>query len=235
MSYIQDAIIESNALEDEEILKSKRAKKNPPQLKLRKLKEGAGVGSMFTSTGYSEPYLSDDDEDWTTPEDWSASSLDDDYSPYYVNDDYDAYVAESKKSRSRKPELKEEKVEEPVKEEPIMEDTAPNGFVDIEQYLPEKSFVESFVPLKESYKRLNRMFGEHKKGSPIYESNEKRRQREADYRKCANISESFVIMEDNINDWALKRTCMWHNCSPEKLKAELLKKPYTGLERYYED
>ena len=43
------------------------------------------------------------------------------------------------------------------------------------------------------------------------------------------------LTEENINNWALTRTCTQYNCQKERLKAELLKQPYTGLERYDED
>ena len=71
--------------------------------------------------------------------------------------------------------------------------------------------------------------------TPEYNANEARRKRESFYRHYANLDESYKINEDNINDWAFRRTCNYWNVPPKKLKAELLKQPYTGLERYDED
>lgn len=72
-------------------------------------------------------------------------------------------------------------------------------------------------------------------GTPEYAANEGRRKREAMYRKYANIDEDFEITEENIKPWAFRRTCTMNNCQEDRLRAELLRKPFTGYERYDED
>ena len=219
MSYLHDAIMESNRME-EEILS--RGNKRPKSLKRPMVEQALTEKSnkrAFVPKKRKEK-LSECGDPFIKEE----MVVDD---PSSLEEGIVADVVDTVKSALPFTDSKEEITEE--KEKPV------GGMVDIEEYLPKENFVESFAPLKEDYKRVARKFGESKKDSPIYESNEKRRQREATYRKCANINESYVIDESNINKWALDRTCMWHNVSPERLKAELLKKPYTGLERYYED
>lgn len=104
--------------------------------------------------------------------------------------------------------------------------------VDIEQYLEPENYVES---LKESCESLPDRAQKGRHGSPEYDANENRRKRTARYRQLANIDEDFEITENNINDWALTRACTFENCPKDKMKAELLKQPYTGLEKYEED
>ena len=189
MSYIYDAIIESNQIENEQILSDMKAEKNPPTLKRR---------------------LHMDEE-----------------------------CKEDKIEEECKPEDKKELDEEKLTEEKM---------VDIEQYLGPENYVESFN--RESDEKLDESLSDKaitetidlpnrpqkgRPGSPEYDANDNRRKRVARYRKNANIDESFEITNENINDWALTRTCTQYNCPKERLKAELLKQPYTGLERYDED
>lgn len=178
MSYIYDAIIESNQLEDEQILSNMKAEKNPPTLKRR----------LQTNEECKEDKLKEEQEE--------IENLD------------------------------EEKLNE-------------DKMVDIEQYLGPENYTESFnknsdKTLTESVNLPNRP-QRGRPGSPEYDSNENRRKRVARYRKNANIDESYNITEENINNWALVRTCTQYNCPKDRLKAELLKQPYTGLERYDED
>lgn len=193
MSYIHDAIIESNQLEDEQILSNMKAEKNPPTLKRR----------LQTNEECKEDKLKEEDKEETLSEEYE--------------------------------ELDEEKLTE-------------EKMVDIEQYLGPENYVESFN--RESDEKLDESLSDKaitekidlpnraqkgRPGSPEYDSNENRRKRVARYRKNANIDESYNITEENINNWALTRTCTQYNCPKERLKAELLKQPYTGLERYDED
>ena len=179
MSYIYDAIMESNQLEDEQVLSKLKAEKNPPTLKRR---------------------LQIDEE------------------------------CKEDKDECNQEKLTEEKM------------------VDIEQYLGPENYAESFN--RKSDETLSESLNDNtitekidlpnraqkgRPGSPEYDSNENRRKRVARYRKNANIDESYNITEKNINNWALTRTCTQYNCPKERLKAELLKQPYTGLERYDED
>lgn len=193
MSYIHDAIIESNQLEDEQILSNMKAEKNPPTLKRR----------LQTNEECKEGKLKEEDKEETLSEEYE--------------------------------ELDEEKLTE-------------EKMVDIEQYLGPENYVESFnrksdEALSESLNDkiitekidLPNRAQKGRPGSPEYDSNENRRKRVARYRKNANIDESYNITEENINNWALTRTCTQYNCPKERLKAELLKQPYTGLERYDED
>ena len=185
MSYIHDAIIESNQLEDEQILSNMKAEKNPPTLKRR----------LQTNEECKEDKLKKEDKEETLSEEYE--------------------------------ELDEEKLTE-------------EKMVDIEQYLGPENYVESFnrksnKTLSESLIDLPNRPQKGRPGSPEYDSNENRRKRVARYRKNANIDESYNITEENINNWALTRTCTQYNCPKERLKAELLKQPYTGLERYDED
>ena len=107
--------------------------------------------------------------------------------------------------------------------------------VDIEEYLPDEAYIQESVQLKEETKTLPDRYMKGRPGSPEYSANEKRREREAQYRKLANIDKDFEITADNINRWAFNRVCSDFRCDPERFKAELLKQPYTGLERYEED
>lgn len=195
MSYIYDAIMESNQLEDEQVLSKLKAEKNPPTLKRR--------------LQIDEECKEDKEE--CNPEDKEET----------LSEEYE--------------ELDEEKLTE-------------EKMVDIEQYLGPENYVESFnrksdEALSESLSDktitetidLPNRAQKGRPGSPEYDSNENRRKRVARYRKNANIDESYNITEENINNWALTRTCTQYNCPKERLKAELLKQPYTGLERYDED
>ena len=187
MSYIYDAIMESNQIEDEQILSNMKAEKNPPTLKRR--------------LQIDEECKEDKEE--CNPEDKEET----------LSEEYE--------------ELDEEKLTE-------------EKMVDIEQYLGPENYVESFnrksdETLSESLIDLPNRAQKGRPGSPEYDSNENRRKRVARYRKNANIDESFEITNENINDWALTRTCTQYNCPKDRLKAELLKQPYTGLERYDED
>lgn len=126
--------------------------------------------------------------------------------------------------------------EEPLTEEKLDEDK----LVDIEDFLTPDNYIHESV-LKESLNGCSNTLElpdrpqKGRPGSPEYSSNNSRKAREKRYRKFANLDESFVITEENINDWALTRTCTFENCSKDKLRAELLRQPYTGLEKYYED
>lgn len=196
MSYIYDAIMESNQLEDDQVLSKLKAEKNPPTLKRR---------------------LHMDEE-----------------------------CKEEKLKEEKEEEVKEEELpegHEELDEEKLTEEK----MVDIEQYLGPENYVESFnrksdevlgesldKTITETVELPNRS-QKGRPGSPEYDSNDNRRKRVARYRKNANIDESYNITEENINDWALTRTCTQYNCPKERLKAELLRQPYTGLERYDED
>ncbi len=106
----------------------------------------------------------------------------------------------------------EECGEQPIQEEKLVEET----FVDIEEYLPKESYVESLsTNLKEqieypkSYQdRINKRIGT--------------------YRKLCNLDESVEITEEHIDNhkWAFNRTCMWEGVSPDKFRAELLNREY---------
>ena len=190
MSFIHDAIIESNRLEDEQVLVDKKAKKNPPTLK-RRLHMNEEINEED-----KEEILSDEE-------------------------------CVDEECKEEKEELEEQVIEEKL--------------VDVEQYLEPENYVESFdikskkeTTITENIELPNRP-QKGRPGSPEYDSNDNRRKRVARYRKNANIDESFEITNENINDWALTRTCTQYNCPKERLRAELLKQPYTGLERYDED
>lgn len=117
--------------------------------------------------------------------------------------------------------------------------------VDIENYLEPENYMESVEEtdkdnLNESKQKIVECNlpdrpTKGRPGSPEYDSNDNRKKRVARYRKNANLDENFKITESNINNWALTRTCTQMNCPKERLKAELLRQPYTGLERYDED
>lgn len=142
-----------------------------------------------------------------------------------------------------------------IKESKDTEDTLKEGckdkklnedkLVDIENYLEPENYMESVEEtdkdnLNESKQKIVECNlpdrpTKGRPGSPEYDSNDNRKKRVARYRKNANLDENFKITESNINNWALTRTCTQMNCPKERLKAELLKQPYTGLERYDED
>ena len=117
--------------------------------------------------------------------------------------------------------------------------------VDIENYLEPENYMESVEEtdkdnLNESKQKIVECElpdrpTKGRPGSPEYDSNDNRKKRVARYRKNANLDENFKITESNINNWALIRTCTQMNCPKERLRAELLRQPYTGLERYDED
>lgn len=57
----------------------------------------------------------------------------------------------------------------------------------------------------------------------LYKENvdERKAKRIQDYRKFASLSDDEEITEDNIDDWALNRTCRVNNCDKERMKEEL--------------
>lgn len=131
------------------------------------------------------------------------------------------------------------KVEESTqpKDKVEIKKTIKEELVDIEEYLPETAYIEESMKsqMNESVTELPDRYAKGRPGSPEYDANENRRKREAMYRKYANIDEDFEITEDNINQRAFDKTCTMQNCDGNRLKAELLKQPYTGLEKYSED
>lgn len=120
--------------------------------------------------------------------------------------------------------------EKPTKKSELVEEVIDEAMVDIETYLDKNNYVES-LEIKEEITLPDR-YQKGRDGSPEFESNDKRLKREATYRKYANVGDDFDITEDNINKWALNRTCMEFRCDPDKLTAELLHQPVTGLEKY---
>lgn len=48
------------------------------------------------------------------------------------------------------------------------------------------------------------------------------------YRQLANLDENFQICEDNIDEYALARTCVEHHVDSNKLKCQLLGKEWKG-------
>lgn len=62
----------------------------------------------------------------------------------------------------------------------------------------------------------------HRIGTPEYDANEGRKKRVSDYRKYANIDEDFDINEDNIDDWALTKTCVMNGKEKDRVKSEIL-------------
>lgn len=123
--------------------------------------------------------------------------------------------------------------EKDLNEEKLTEET----YVDIEEYLPETAYIEESVKpqINENVTELHDRYAKGRPGSPEYDANDRRRAREAEYRKLINVDSDFEITEDNIKDWALNRVCSDFRCDPTKVRAELLKQPYTGLEKYSED
>lgn len=190
MSYLRDAIMESNQMEDE--VRFQKAK-NPPELKGRKKQEIKECGNAPAE----------------------------DIQEGIVKDTIGAVGDVANKVS---------KVCDVISEDakPLKEDA---DFVNIEDIIPESSYVES-LSLTEDFVELPDRYQKGRDGSPEFESNDKRLKREATYRKYANIDDDFKITEDNINKWALNRTCMEFRCDPDKLTAELLHQPVTGLERY---
>ena len=75
--------------------------------------------------------------------------------------------------------------------------------------------------------------GHDKYKQPLeWDANEGRIERVNRYRQLTMLNEEDEITEDNIQDWALSRVCT-EKCIPaERLRAELLKQPYTGYEQY---
>lgn len=123
-------------------------------------------------------------------------------------------------------------------EEELEEDTSlKEELVDIEEYLPKEAYIKESMQRKKINEtiELPDRYAKGRPGSPEYDANENRRKREAMYRKLINVDSDFEITEDNIKDWALNRVCSDFRCDPAKLRAELLKQPYTGLEKYSED
>ena len=195
MSYLRDAILESNQLEDD--VRFQKAK-NPPTLKGRRKREIKECGDA-PAVEVTEGVVKD-----------TIGAIGD--TAEKVSKVCDVITEET---------------------EPLTEEA---GYVNIEDVVPKEAYVESFGTKKivESIELPNRP-KKGKKGSPEYDANEGRRKRVATYRKIANLEESVDITEDNIMDWAFKRACMWEGVSPERLRAELLRQPFTGLERYEED
>ena len=147
----------------------------------------------------------------------------------FQNIDSDDIITEVEKIAEK------EKIEESCHKEQSKEEIIEEELVDIEDYLPQEAYVVESMQLKEAPTELPDRYAKGRPGSPEYNANDRRRAREAAYRKLANIDSDFKITEDNIIDWAFKRVCSDFRCDPEKFKAELLKQPYTGLERYDED
>lgn len=147
----------------------------------------------------------------------------------------------------KKLDLDESKLEEKVcdesceddklEEENKVDDMITEELVDIEDYLPKEAYIEESLKksINENVVELPDRYAKGRPGSPEYDANDRRRAREAEYRKLINVDSDFEITEDNIKDWALNRVCSNFRCDPVKLKAELLKQPYTGLEKYSED
>ncbi len=88
------------------------------------------------------------------------------------------------------------------------------AMVDIEDYLPKESYVESFNTGK-----INEEVEQH---SQHYI--DKLNKKINTYRKVCRMDESAEITEEHIDNhkWALNRTAMWCGTSPDKLKSELL-------------
>lgn len=178
MSYLRDAIMESNSLEEEIRFHNI---KNPPQLKSKStMKEGI-VTDIVDKVGNAANKVSQ------------------------------------------------------VCDVLTEEENIGGAMVDIENYLNKDNYVESLQMNEEKRIELPDRPMKGRPGSPEYDANDNRRKRVAMYRKYANIDEDFEITEGNINKRAFDKTCVMQNCPKEKLMAELLKKPYTGLERYEED
>lgn len=147
----------------------------------------------------------------------------------------------------KKLDLDESKLEEKVcdesceddklEEENKVDDMITEELVDIEDYLPKEAYIEESLKksINENVTELPDRYAKGRPGSPEYDANENRRKREAMYRKYANIDEDYEITEDNINQRAFDKTCTMQHCDGNRLKAELLKQPYTGLEKYSED
>lgn len=121
-----------------------------------------------------------------------------------------------------------------TEEEKVENEKIEEAMVDIEQYLDAENYTES-LHLNESRIELPDRPMKGRPGSPEYDANDNRRKRVAMYRKYANLDETFEITEENINKRAFDKTCTMQNCARDRLMAELLRKPYTGLERYEED
>ena len=68
------------------------------------------------------------------------------------------------------------------------------------------------------------------KCSDEYVANEGRQSRIKRYRQLAMIDEDCEITEDSIIPWAFNKTCVEHNCSADRLKAELLGQRWSGYE-----
>lgn len=72
----------------------------------------------------------------------------------------------------------------------------------------------------------------NRKGTVEYGANEGRERRESYYRALTRLDESCPITEDDLQDWALKRTSALFGCPVERIKADLLHQIYTGYENY---
>lgn len=67
-------------------------------------------------------------------------------------------------------------------------------------------------------------------GTEEWDANEGRRERISFYRGLVNIDEDFEITEDNIDDWALRKTCTKYNRGYDRVKAELLGQKWSDKE-----
>ncbi len=114
----------------------------------------------------------------------------------------------------------EPKQEKPIKEEIVEEKELSEEYVNIEDYLPPEAYVTS---MEES---LQEQAPAPTKAEQRAE--ERRKKREKKYRELSNIDEDFEITEEHINKnkWALDWASMWGATNPEKLKSELLHRPY---------
>ena len=67
-----------------------------------------------------------------------------------------------------------------------------------------------------------------------WDANVGRKKRVETFRKCAALDEAVEITEDIINNnkFAFDNTCLHSGKSKERLKAELLRQPWTGFEDY---
>ena len=65
-----------------------------------------------------------------------------------------------------------------------------------------------------------------------WDANEGRLDRVNRYRQLTLLDEDAEITEDSIQNWAVNRVCTERNVPAERLRAELLKQPYTGYEVY---
>jgi len=67
-------------------------------------------------------------------------------------------------------------------------------------------------------------------GTEAWDANEGRNARIEYYRRLTNMEEDLEITEDNIDDWALRKTCTKYNRGYDRVKAELLGQQWSELE-----